>query len=73
MKNIFIRLFKMFGKHLFGIIMIAVTVGLYYITWRDGIDSFYYPVVGIFAIIASTGCTILYLSSFRKAKPTIGK
>lgn len=68
-----LRGFKYFAKHLFGIGMVVLTILFYYITWRDGIDSFVYPVVGIFAIIFCTGCTILYLYSFRKTKPTIGK
>lgn len=71
MTELIMRLFKIFWKHIFGIILFFVTGVLYFFILRDGIDSFYYPMIGIFVTIAMTGVCILYLVSFRNKKNNI--
>lgn len=68
MKELIMRFFKLFGKHLFGAILLFITGALYFVIIRDGIDSFYYPMVGIFGAIGLTGLCILYLFSFTKKR-----
>lgn len=64
MKALIINLMNVFGKYLFAGILYFITGALYFFIFRDGIDSFYYPMIGIFSVIAMTGVSILYTIFF---------
>jgi hypothetical protein len=67
MKELFFRLMKVFGKFIFGAVLFFVTGALYYAAFKEGIDSFYYPMAGIFLIIFMTIICIVYVLYFLRS------
>lgn len=76
MKEVLSRLFRMFGKYIFAGILLLVSILIYYVICRDGINSFYQgPVVGVLTIMAIAFINVLYFVFLfkKKDKTTFGK
>lgn len=77
MKGVIARVLKMFGRYIFAGILLIVSVFVYYIIWRDGINSFYHsPIVGVISIIIIAFINALYFVYFifsKDDKTTFGK
>lgn len=64
MRELIANLFKVFGKYLFAGILYFITVVIWFFIFRDGIDSLYYPVMGVFCAVGITIASILYTIFF---------
>lgn len=68
MKNLLKNLFNVFGKYIGLAIILFMAGALYYFVWRDGIQYFYYPVIGIFTMLGLPSLAVIYYLYFIRKK-----
>lgn len=68
MKELILRLLKLFGRYLFFMGMLFMTGAFYYVLIKYGIESFYYPAWAIIGGVTLPSLCLIYYLYFIKKK-----